>query len=142
MIPLNKKFICPYCGYIDSLYNFLIKKKDGSLSTKIVKCQMCENRMKKITLTSEMSIYEWGLWLYLCIRLYDVYDKINFRTLYRALHLMGGENANDFKSGFDKGKEVSQLEGHTGMKRELQELEFKYLTPIEKKSRTKLNNYA
>ena len=142
MIPLNKKFICPYCGYIDSLYNFLIKKKDKSLSTKIVQCQMCMNKMKKVTLTSDMPIYEWGLWLYLCIRVYNIYDKINFKRLYKSLHIMGDYRADEFKSGFNKGKEINQIEGFTGMKRELQELEFKYLTPIEKKSRTKLNNYA
>ena len=142
MIPLNKKFICPYCGYIDSLYSFLVKKKDKSISTKIVKCGMCSVRMKKATLINDMSIYEWGLWLYLNIRLYDAYDKVDFKRIYRALHLMGSDNAKEFTSGFSRGKEIYRLDGNEALKTELEEIEFKYNLTSKAKSRNKLDNYT
>lgn len=103
--PLYKQYVCPYCGSTDVIKNYNIKYKSGLINRKMVKCRICNNRMKRETLIVDMSPYDWGLWLSINIHKYrsphnKFADKVRFSILYENLNLFGRRIKRDFQEGY------------------------------------------
>lgn len=61
--PITTKFMCPFCLYIDNIYKFRVKTKEG-YSEKRARCPDCDNLMQIRSLTKPMSIEEYAEWVF------------------------------------------------------------------------------
>lgn len=150
MLDLNKEYVCLYCGHKDTLSYFLQKKANGTYSLKMVKCDDCKERMKLNTLLANMSVYEWGLWLYLNIRVYNsphnkFYERIDFHKLNYNLSKMGKYVTDEFWRGFKDGKSFNlkaKYKAHYVLSEMLEEMNKKYNISPSPTQKTKLEKYT
>ena len=128
MLNLEHEYICPYCANKATMRNFLLFKADGTYNKKHTKCPLCNKRMRIATLKAEMTPFEWGLWIYLNIRIYNspyykFYDDWQHEIFFLNLDLLPRNMKNDWWKGFKKYKGTSDKEA---MKRRLEELNVKF----------------
>lgn len=141
MLNYLKSYVCPYCGFEDILYSFIIKKKDGT-NSKFVRCPYCKINMKLKTLIADMSLYEWGLWLYINIRMFNnphdrFREKVKMDKIILKLNSLGRIYKKEFWDGWNYGKEKYDFEGT----KILNELNDKYGIYDKKRRNSKLDDF-
>jgi hypothetical protein len=102
-------YLCPYCGTSQKLRDYEIKQnKDGKIRS--ITCTICNEKMRKDTLTCKITPFEWGEWLYLSIRTYNshfykFHDKVHMDSIAENLKLGSPQLANDFWDGWFNAKD-------------------------------------
>lgn len=130
MLELSKEYICVYCGSSSQLRRYLNKKKNGEYKTKFVTCPICKQNMKINTLIADMTAKEWGLWLYLNMRIYtnihdNFHDKINFNLLFENFKYHGDLVKKQWRIGWYEGKKLFNENREKGLKT-LMDINIKY----------------
>jgi len=140
LLDLQKIYTCPYCANTDTLRNFFLLKKDKSYSYKNPKCRICNEGMRLKTLLAEFTPYEWGLWIYLNIIVYNsperkFYDKIHFKVLSMNLNILGKYIKDEFWRGFFDGQKIYRKDGKDECIEILNGIneQFKIVIPYQKK---------
>jgi len=140
---LQVEYVCPYCANNAPLQKYLIKKADGTYNQKRVKCPLCNEGIKMITLKADMSAYEWGKWIYLNIRVFNsphfhFYDKWQHDIFFINLSLFSRSVRNDWWNGF---KEYKGKSNYQTMKEELEKLNIKFGIWFKKEEIQTLDDY-
>jgi len=112
MIKMTDRYFCPYCGSVDILQKFLIKKKSGGYS-KNLKCPSCNNVFRLKTLKALDTFWKWGYYIYFGIRYYnnksgydDFHSKVNFASIIENIRIEFGEwGVQDFWDGYMTAKQ-------------------------------------
>lgn len=139
MLDFSKLYICPYCGNYQQLrsYEIVRTKKDR---IKFIRCPNCGEKMRKETLLSDITPFEWGSWLYFSIRTYNsnfykFHDKVHMGLIVENLKLQSNYIVNDFWDGWNNAK-VEWNKGNGN--RLLLEIEAKM---YKDRSKTKMDRY-
>lgn len=111
MLNLEDKHICPFCGTEQRLKDYKIFFNDKGNKITYFKCNECGEKMKRNTLINDLTISEWGEWLYLSIRYYNhetyrFYDRVHFDKLIKNLKFYPKNVRQEFWDGYKEGKSI------------------------------------
>jgi hypothetical protein len=141
---LNAYYVCPYCANQAPFNKYLMKMASGEYNRKRAKCPLCLENMRMATLKADMSPYEWGMWLYLNIRVYNsphfkFHDKWQHDIFFINLSLLSRDIKNDWWEGFKLYKGTSDLKT---IRDKLEELNFKFGIYKKRQDIGILDNYS